>query len=211
MAEARKIREFWFGIKLPLSAEQLTQRMQIWFGEQPAYLRQRNDDTCRALFEPLVQQALSGELTIWADSPRRRLSLILLLDQFTRNIYRGTSRAFAGDEQALALSLSGLQSSADAALDVAERLFFYMPLQHAETREAQDESVIAFRRLWMDAPEPQKPIFKSALSYAERHRDVIGRFGRFPHRNRTLGRLSTPEEQNYLRSGRQDFSKPRTA
>src|SRR5262245_33672481 len=147
MEQARKVREFWFGKKLPLSAEQLEGRMQTWFGSQPADECQRNDDICRALFEPLVEQALAGELAPWADSPRRRLSLILLLDQFTRNIYRGTSRAFAGDEQALALSLSGLRSSADAALNVTERLFFYMPLQHAESREAQEESVIAFRRL----------------------------------------------------------------
>jgi uncharacterized protein (DUF924 family) len=206
MDEPRKVREFWFG-KLPLSAQQLTKRMSMWFGDESPEARQQNDETCRELFEPMVQRALDGELAAWADSPRRRLSLILLLDQFPRNIYRGTSRAYAGDAQAGALALSGIHSGADAALDVVERLFFYMPLQHSESREVQDESVSAYQRLLLEAPEPLKETFASCLSYAERHRDVIARFGRFPHRNRTLGRLSTAEEQDYLRQGGEDFSR----
>lgn len=208
MDEARKVREFWFGSALPATAEQLEARMQLWFGYgRPAEELQRWDDDIRLTFEPLVQQALAGELAAWADGPRRRLSLILLLDQFPRNIYRGTARSYAGDEQALALALSGMNSGADAALDPVERLFFYMPLEHSEALDVQDESVAAYRRLLLEAPAPLKEIFRNALDYAERHRRVVQQFGRFPHRNRVLGRPSRPEELRYLESGGEDFSR----
>jgi uncharacterized protein (DUF924 family) len=208
MDEARKVRDFWFG-KLPLSAEQLTERMRLWFGTgRTQEQRDAWDEAIRTQFEPLVKRALAGELASWADSPKRRLSLILLLDQFPRHIYRGSPRSYAGDEQALALALTGMQSGADAALSPPERLFFYMPLQHSEARDVQDESVAAYRRLLMESPESMKTQMASALDYAERHREVIERFGRFPHRNRVLGRPSTPEEIAYLRSGGEDFSRP---
>jgi uncharacterized protein (DUF924 family) len=206
MDEARKVREFWFG-KLPLAPEELDRRMQIWFGDLSPEERREWDDSIRVQFEPLVRQAIEGELAAWADGPRRRMSLILLLDQFPRNIYRGTSRAFAGDEMALALALSGMNSGADAALDPVERLFFYMPLQHSEARDVQDEAVAAYRRLVMEAPDSLKGTFASSLQFAERHRDVIAQFGRFPHRNRTLGRLSTPDEQAYIAGGGEDFGR----
>jgi uncharacterized protein (DUF924 family) len=207
MEEARKVREFWFG-KLPLPPADLEKRMRLWFGSDlPPLHLQKWDESIRKQFEPLVQQALAGELDQWADGPRRRLSLILVLDQFPRNIYRGLSKAFAGDEKALALALSGIHSGADAALDPVERMFFYMPLQHSELRDVQDESVAAFKRLAMEAPENLKATFEQNLDYAKRHRDVIMRFGRFPHRNRMLGRLSTPEENTYMKEGGEDFSK----
>jgi uncharacterized protein (DUF924 family) len=207
MDEARKVREYWFG-KLPLSPEDLNKRMRLWFGyEITPEQQQRWDQMIRTHFEPLVKQAIDGALVAWGDSPRRCMSLILLLDQFPRNIYRGTSRMFAGDEQALALALSGMNSGADAALDPVERMFFYMPLQHCETLDVQDESVAAFRRLHMEAPDALKETFASALDYAQRHRAVIGEFGRFPHRNRLLGRRSTPEEMAYLKSGGETFGR----
>jgi uncharacterized protein (DUF924 family) len=206
MDEARKVREFWFG-KLPLAPEQLKKRMQIWYGEGLSPEQQQHlDESIRTRYEPLIQQAAAGELASWADGPRRRLSLILLLDQFPRNIYRGTPRAYAHDEQALGLALSGMQSGADAALNPVERIFFYMPLQHGEAREVQDECVAAYRRLLMEAPEPLKDTFQTSLDFAERHRSVIERFGRFPHRNQVLGRPSTPDEETYLREGGEDFN-----
>lgn len=206
MEEARKVREFWFG-KLPLSPFDLDKRMRAWFGGMPPDQRQKWDDSIRDQFEPLVQQALAGELDAWGDGPRRRMSLILLLDQFPRNIYRNTSRQFAGDERAAGLALSGMNSGADAALDPIERIFFYMPLQHSEARDVQDESVAAYKRLLLEAPENLKATFESVLDFAQRHRNVIQRFGRFPHRNRTLGRLSTAEEAAYMKEGGEDFSK----
>jgi uncharacterized protein (DUF924 family) len=199
MDEARQIREFWFG-KLPLTAQALGQRLSLWFPDDERADVARNwDQAIRSRFGTLVERAALGELASWADSPRCCLSLILLLDQFPRNIYRGTARAFAGDDQALAVTLSGMESAADAALDVVERLFFYMPLQHSEAREIQDESVAGYRRLVGEAPQELRSAFEDALKDAEQHRSVIERFGRFPHRNRALQRVSTPEEVTWLR------------
>ncbi|MBV8910758.1 MAG: DUF924 domain-containing protein [Gammaproteobacteria bacterium] len=204
MDEARDIREFWFG-RLPLSAEDLNRRVRFWFGGDASRLREQRDAQIRERFGALLERAAAGELAAWADGPRRRLSLIILLDQFPRHIYRGDARAFAYDEQALSLTLSGMQSAADAALDVVERLFFYMPMQHAESREAQDESVAAYRRLLEETKtEPREP-FAAAVRSAENHRAIIERFGRFPHRNDALGRESTPEETRWLRSGGESF------
>jgi uncharacterized protein (DUF924 family) len=204
---ASELRRFWFGSQ-PLTGARLHERMHFWFtGEEPEEARRQRDEELRARFEPLVTEAAEGRLASWAGSPRRRLALILLLDQLPRNLYRGTPRAFATDEGALALALSGIQSGADAALGPAERLFFYMPLQHAESAEAQEESVAAYRRLLAEVPEPLRPPFASALRFAEAHREIIHRFGRFPHRNRILGRPETPEERAYLASAQDDFGR----
>jgi uncharacterized protein (DUF924 family) len=199
--EARAVREFWFG-ELPLSAGELGRRMQLWFGGGG----ERWDEDIRNRFGALLERAAGGALDGWADGPRRRLSLILLLDQFPRNMFRGTARAFAYDDKALALTLSGLQSAADAALDLAERIFFYMPLQHAESREAQDESVAACRRLLEEAPADVRTIYEDVLAWADRHRAIIEQFGRFPHRNALLGRVSTLAEEQWLRAGEQSFA-----
>jgi uncharacterized protein (DUF924 family) len=204
MDEALEVRRFWFG-KLPLKPESVSERLALWFGAGDD--EQHADELVRAQFGPLVERAAAGVLAPWADSPRRRLSLILLLDQFPRHAYRGTGRAFATDREALALTLSGMQSAADAALMPVERIFFYMPLQHAELRDAQEESVAAYRRLVDEAPAELKGMFTSTLEWAERHRSVVARFGRFPHRNRALGRPSTAEEEAYLRQGAETFGR----
>ena len=202
---ASELRRFWFGSQ-PLNAARLDERLRFWFGgDEPEEAGRQRDEELRARFEPLVIEAAQGRLASWAASPRRRLALILLLDQLPRNLYRATPRAFATDGEALALALSGIQSGADAALGPAERLFFYMPLQHAESAEAQEESVAAYRRLLAEVAEPLRPAFASALRYAEAHREIIGRFGRFPHRNRIIGRPSTPEERAYLASAPESF------
>lgn len=201
MDEARQVRDFWFG-RLPVTAEALSQRVKLWFAtDQPEELRQQWDTLIRTRFGTLVERAGKGELASWADSPRRCLSLIILLDQFPRNIYRGTAQAFAHDDQALTVTLSGMQSAADGALDVVERIFFYMPLQHCEARDVQDESVAAYRRLLVEAPPELHPVFEDALRSAQEHRAIIQQFRRFPHRNQALGRVSTPEEEEWLRDG----------
>lgn len=196
MDEARAVREYWFGAQ-PLTAEALDRRMGLWFGAEG----ERHDAEIRERFGGLLARAAAGELSAWGDGPRRRLSLILLLDQFPRHVFRGTARAFEYDEQALTLALTGMQSGADGALDFAERLFFYMPLEHAENRDAQDESVAAFRRLLEEVPPELHAAFASTLGSAEKHRSIIERFGRFPHRNALLGRASTPEEEQWLKEG----------
>lgn len=200
MDEARQVRDFWFG-KLPMSAQALNQRLQLWFpGEVPEEVRRERDEGIRGRFGALVERAGKGELMSWADSPRRCLSLIVLLDQFPRNIYRGTAQAFAYDDQALDLTIAGMQSAADGALDVVERIFFYMPLQHCEARDVQDESVAAYRRLLTEAPEELREVFETSAQSAEQHRSIIHKFGRFPHRNEVLGRQSTAEEEEWLDS-----------
>lgn len=204
MDEARNIRDFWFG-KLPLSAEGLNRRVRFWFGGETPQLRERRDEQIRLRFGALLERAAAGELATWADGPRRRLSLIILLDQFPRHMFRGSSRAFAYESQALSLTLSGMQSAADAALDVVERIFFYMPLQHAESREVQDESVAAYRRLLSEAPQELRGPFEASLRSAENYRELVERFGRFPHRNRALGRESTAEETKWLSTGGESF------
>jgi uncharacterized protein (DUF924 family) len=199
MDEARLVREYWFGAQ-PLTAESLDRRMDFWFGSDAG-----RDEEIRTRFGGLLERAAAGEFTAWADGPRRRLSLIVLLDQFPRNMFRGTARAFEYDAQALTLSLTGMQSGADGALDFIERLFFYMPLEHAENRDAQDESVAAFRRLLAEVPPELHETFADTLSFAEKHRSIIERFGRFPHRNVLLGRASTPEELEWLKEGGTSF------
>jgi uncharacterized protein (DUF924 family) len=203
MDEARQVRDFWFG-KLPMSAQTLAQRVKFWgaairfSGEEPLELRDKRDQIIRSRFGKLLERAGQGELASWADSPRRCLSLIILLDQFPRNIFRGTARAFAYDEQALTLTLSGMQSAADGALDIVERIFFYMPLQHCEAREVQEESLAAYRRLLVEAPQEFRSVFEDSLAAAEAHRSIIERFGRFPHRNQVLRRPNTPQEEAWL-------------
>ena len=217
MDDALRVREFWFGNlvkpragKRPVStvgdSAELDRRLALWFGgRSAAHVRQQQDATIAAQFSQLTERALSGALGSWADSPRRRLSLIILLDQFPRQIFRGKARAFAGDEQALGLALSGMQSAADGALESLERMFFYMPLQHSEALEVQDESVAAYRRLLNEAPQELRKVCQDALDSAQAHREIIRRFGRFPSRNLALARESTAEERHFLASGGQTF------
>lgn len=188
--QARAVLEFWFGAE-PWTAARFDERLEFWFGTTA-------DAAIRERFGELMRRAAEGQLDGWADSPRRRLALILLLDQFPRNVHRGSALAFAQDDKALALTLSGMQVGADAALDPVQRMFFYMPLQHAESTEVQDEAVAAFRRLAAEAPDALRTGFEDALRYAEEHRTIIDRFGRFPHRNRALGRESSADESDYL-------------
>ncbi|HUN72691.1 MAG TPA: DUF924 family protein [Steroidobacteraceae bacterium] len=202
MDEALEVRRFWFG-RLPLHPDGVGERLALWFGSGAD--EEQADELVRSRFTSLIERAAAGELAAWADSPRRRLSLILLLDQFPRHVYRGTARAFATDREALALTLSGMQSAADAALTPVERIFFYMPLQHAELRDAQEESVAAYRRLVNEAPPELRAMFTSSLEAADLHRSIVARFGRFPHRNRVLGRPNTAEEEAYLRGDGERF------
>jgi uncharacterized protein (DUF924 family) len=177
--------------------------MRRWFGDpQAPELTPQTDEMIAERFGALMAAAARGELSAWEVSPRRRLALILLLDQFPRNVHRGSAAAFAQDAQALSLAVSGMQFGADAALDPVERLFFYMPLMHAESRDVQEESVAAFRRLQEEAPQELRAQFDRALHAAHLHRDVIAKFGRFPHRNRILDRLDTAAESAWLASGK---------
>jgi uncharacterized protein (DUF924 family) len=189
---------FWFGPR-PYTAPQVQQHSRLWFGESNApELTPQTDELIRERYGEVTLAAEQGRLAHWASSPRRRLALILLFDQFSRNIYRGSARAYAQDLEALTLTVSGMQIGADATLDPVERLFFYMPLMHAESLDVQEESVAAFRRLVEESPADLRRTFQDSLESAVRHRDVIEQFGRFPQRNQVLRRESTPEELEWL-------------
>jgi uncharacterized protein (DUF924 family) len=198
---AQEVLDFWFG-QNPLAPAHLPDRLHLWFGaEDPPEVVAARDATIAQRFGALMDAAAFGELDSWAASPHRLLALILLLDQFPRHAYRGRGRAFAQDYKAMALTLDGLQTGADAALPPIQRLFFYLPLQHAESSAMQDESLAAYRRLAIDAPAEHRELFAGSLRFAEQHQRVIERFGRFPHRNTALSRRSTPEELEYLHTG----------
>ena len=184
--EADAVLEFWFGA--PGSAEHGSAR-KAWFSKDAAF-----DAAVRERFGALIERALRGELDAWADAPRSALAQILLLDQFTRNAFRGTARSFAGDARALAAASRMVGSRQDEALPPFMRGFVYLPFEHAEGLAMQDEAIRLFNRLVDEAPE-----HADMLDYAHRHRDVIERFGRFPHRNDILGRQSTAEDIVFLR------------
>ena len=200
VARAQDILLYWFGPR-PYTAAGLEPHVRLWFGAHAApELLPQADELIRDRFADSLQAAEEGRLAGWDSSPRRRLALIVLLDQFSRHVYRGTAQAYGNDHAALSLSISGMLLGADAALDPVERIFFYMPLQHAESLDVQEESVAAFRRLPSEAPPELTSVFESALAAAIGHRDTIARFGRFPYRNAVLGRETTREEAGWLAS-----------
>lgn len=185
---------YWFGAPVPTDADALA-RQALWFTKSAA-----TDAEIGMRFGPLVEQALSGALDGWAGTAQGRLALMLLLDQFTRNLFRGTPKSFAGDAQALQLALDGILEGhdTDPGVPSVARIFFYLPLEHAEDGPLQAQSVALFGKLHELATPETRAFFAGTLDYAHKHQDVITRFGRFPHRNPILGRPSTPEEQEYL-------------
>lgn len=197
--EIGRVLEFWFGPR-PDDPATLLPYQQRWFSASEALDRDISDR-----FAKLLERAAGGELTDWPGSARGRLALILLCDQFSRNIHRGTAKAFAYDELALESSLQGIANRQDRALSVLERLFFYMPFQHAESREIQARGVELFAALAKEAPRPIQRAAQSCAAYARQHQAIIAEFGRFPHRNRVLERPSTEAETAFLRDGGPSF------
>jgi uncharacterized protein (DUF924 family) len=204
MPHAQDVLEFWFGTG-PWNAARLGERSEFWFGGGDPEAQAARDAQVREKLEPLLERAARGEFASWAASPKRRLALIILFDQVPRNAYRGTPAAFAFDREALSLSVEGLHLAADAALDPIERIFFYLPLEHAESLEAQDAAVEAFGRLVAEAPDELRDYSRYCGEFAGKHRDIIAKFGRFPHRNRVLERDSTDAEREWLAGGGNTF------
>lgn len=184
--------EFWFGSN-PNDSAVAKEKSPLWWSKSP-----QADDEVRRRFENLVTKAAAGELSDWQTTPQGRLALILLTDQFPRNIYRDTPKAFAYDPKALAECLDGIARGLDLKLRPIERVFFYLPLEHSESLEHQQQSVKQFRELVNGVGADQKDVFAEYLDFAVRHRNIIERFGRFPHRNKILGRESTAEEAAFL-------------
>ena len=194
-----EILSFWFK-EQELSAPQIDRRMDTWFGEDPLF-----DHEIEKEFSSDIQQACAGELNHWADEPRGRLALIILIDQFRRNIYRNTAKAFSMDKLALKLCVEGAMEKKDKGLTPIQKVFFYMPLQHAESAKVQAKSVELFERLAESVSPTYQETFLTIAQFAELHKDIIDQFGRFPHRNKLLGRENTSEEDEYLAGDSPDF------
>jgi len=183
---------------LSTPAEVLT----FWFaGDAEAHWYQRNDAfdaSIRARFGETLEAALRGDLDDWADTADGWLALLIVRDQFSRNLYRNDARAWSGDPATQVLALDGIARGDDQRLTSQQRVFAYMPLEHAESAVLQQHCVHLFERLLDSQPEAEHARFQNYLDYARRHCEVIVRFGRFPHRNAVLGRADTPEEKAYL-------------
>ncbi len=194
-----EILSFWFGA-LAQDGMPPKDRSRFWFRAD-----RKTDALIRQRFGTLLDQAASGTLNDWAQTARGRLALILLCDQFSRHIYRGTADAFAYDKMALTLCTGGIKRGHDRELKPIERAFFYMPMQHCEDLTTQDRCVYHHEQLLKDVPLATASGFRSFVQHAYGHRDIVRRFGRFPHRNRVLGRRSTDAEIDFLRTHRAAF------
>ncbi len=191
MTDIEQILSFWFGeIKGGLTVQD---RNEFWFMPDAEV-----DRTIRDKFENVVIQAGRGELKDWEKSPRGSLALIILLDQFTRNIYRGKREAYQYDSIARRICVEGLDKDLERELEVIEKCFYYLPLEHSESLEDQNRCVKLFEGLLITANRNHMAIIKNSLDYADLHRDIIWKFGRFPHRNEVLSRESTEEELDFL-------------
>lgn len=191
---------FWFK-EHELSAPQIDRRMDIWFSEDPVF-----DHEIEKEFADEVAKASKGKLDHWTSKSHGRLALIILIDQFRRNIYRNTAKAFSKDQLALKLCVQGAMEKADRELTPIQKVFFYMPLQHAESRKVQAKSVELYRRLAETVSPTLRETFMTVAQFAELHKDIIDRFGRFPHRNKLLNRENTLEENEYLAGDAPDFA-----
>jgi len=163
------------------------------------------DQETRLLFESTVDAALEGDLGCWAETPRGLLALVIVLDQLTRNVYRGNAKAFAGDTRAIGYTRHALGQRLHERFQPIERYFLYMPLEHAEDVEAQRQAVALFEALACDAPSGAPSFFQNGVDWARKHQAVIERFGRFPARNAALGRTSTPDEEIFLQANPRGF------
>lgn len=198
-ARIDQIVSFWF-MEQSLSGPQIDARMDVWFGENADFDREISET-----YGDDVEQAAAGERDHWAESAHGRLALILLLDQFRRNIFRNTADAFSRDKAALKLCVEGAMAKKDKGLSPIERVFFYMPLQHAESRKVQAKSVRIFNRIAEAVSPTMKETFETFAQFAELHADIVQQFGRFPHRNKLLNRQNTPEEEEYLAADAPSF------
>lgn len=199
MTDIETILDYWFGSSADAS-EISKEKRRLWWDADPAI-----DADIRARFADLVQVAGRNELADWAETPRGLLALILLLDQFPRNIFRNTPLAFAFDAAARAYCRHGIGRGFDLQLSPIQRVFHYLPLEHSEALGDQDESVRLYSELAQSVPPGQLELFAGYRTYAERHREIIARFGRFCHRNKILDRPSRPEEEEFLRQPGSSF------
>ena len=199
-----EILKFWFGhLNDQMPLEKNNPFVKRWFTKDDRF-----DAEIRRKFEGDIQKASQGDLHSWEEEASGRLALVILFDQFPRNMYRNSPQMFAYDAIALNLALRTIHKKIDQQLQLVERLFLYMPLQHCEDLEIQKLSLKQFEKLVL-ASEAQSPsntsYYQYTLSYAKRHHDIIERFGRFPHRNALLNRPSTEAEMDFLKGPGSSF------
>ncbi len=193
------ILKYWFGDLMP--GEMVSEEKQkMWFDKNPEIDRYIRDH-----YEKDVQNAADGGLDHWQKEAAGRLALVLLLDQFTRNIYRNTPDSFAYDEIALHICTKGIQKGMDVEVHPIKRVFFYLPMMHAEDLDVQKQSIRTFKSLLDMAPSNMTEYLRGTYDFAVRHHDIVKRFGRFPHRNEILGRKSTKEEIEFLKTPQSSF------
>ena len=184
--------EFWLGAPATNVGE-LRAKIKRWYMGGPGV-----DAEIRERFAPLVERALAGELDDWTATPRGQLALIILVDQFTRSVYRDDPRTYAGDPKAQALAVDAFDRGLDRELAIEEQNFLRMPLLHAEDLALQDRAARETTRFYAAVPEWSKPVWAMGVEQGEKYRALIAKFGRFPHRNAILGRTSTPDEEAFL-------------
>ena len=200
MTGIEQVLDFWFG-KSGADGALDPAKQKMWFGDGKKY-----DAGIRERFGALHERAGRGELTAeWAATPRGRIALIIVLDQFSRHIHRGTPAAFAQDPAAQQLATDSMALGHDRQLIPAARSFCYLPFEHAEDLTLQERGVRAFEQLAAAVAPSCRKTYDSFADYSRRHRDIIARFGRFPHRNAILGRASTPEETEFLKQPDSSF------
>lgn len=190
--QPEQVLEFWFGPEAG-NLQIASGQNKLWFGKSP-----QQDRVVADRFGETLVAARAGKLDHWVGSPHGRLALIIVLDQFPHHIHRDQPLAFATDAQALGLALAALAADEGRRLRRIERVFLYLPLEHAESLAVQEQSVALYDALHREAATEERALFARFLDYARRHRDVVARFGRFPHRNAILGRRSTPGEIEFL-------------
>jgi uncharacterized protein (DUF924 family) len=198
-AQVDQILDDWFGA-LDVDGKVPAENVRRWFSKDEAF-----DTALTKRYGALIESALAGELREWESDRRATLALVLLLDQFTRNVFRGTGRMYAGDQRALSVVQRALEAGYDEQLPWAYRGFLHMPFMHSESLEAQAACVDAFRKLAESAPEPHRAGFENNHRFAIAHHNIVAQFGRFPHRNALLGRPSSDAELEFLKQPGSSF------
>ncbi len=197
MEPFEKINKYWFG-RVEETVVPSERRARLWFGESFEV-----DHEIKTLFAEQLEDAREGRCTEWEMAPRGKLAMIIMLDQFSRHLYRGNAKSFSKDDYALSICIQGMETQQDHELSLIERVFFYFPLLHSEYLKHQEESIRAYQMLVELAFPETQVIYESFFKFANHHYSIVRRFGRFPQRNAIIGRESTEEELQYLKDSEQ--------
>jgi uncharacterized protein (DUF924 family) len=190
MLRVDEILDFWFALSGPGKEAEYAQRRKVWFAKNLSF-----DQTIRTRFQRDYELAAAEKLIVWQETAQGCLALILLLDQFPRNMFRGKAQSFATDAQALATAQYAIAQGFDQELPPIQRMFIYLPFEHSEHLDHQNQAVQGMQAL----------LIEDVTDYARKHQAVIERFGRFPHRNKILGRTNTPAEEEFLKQPGSSF------